>query len=1696
MEQGTLQLPGYEVGPVLYRSGVRVVYRARRLSDGASVAVALAVAVETLDTEYPDRHQVATIRRDGTIAQRLAEVEGVRKVYAVLPHGSGNLALIGELFESSLRAHLAQSGGNGLPLAELLDIALHLVRTLGAVHAHDIVHKALTPEEVLFDPANGAIALAGFGIASELDQERQAVQMSRRLEGPLPYMSPEQTGRMNRDLDYRSDYYSLGVLLFELLTGKRPFQADNLLEWVHSHISRLPPAPHEISPTVPEAVSAIVLKLLAKSPEARYQSADGLMHDLAHCADRLAAGREIEPFELGKKDVIQKFLVPQGMYGREQELQELLGLFEAVVTGRTEFCLVHGYSGVGKSALVNEIDRPLVRERGFMVQGKFDQFQHDEAYTAFATTFRGLVQQVLAEPEERLAEWRQRLLDALAPNARLAVDLVPELELIIGAQPEVVKLPPAKARNRLHIVLTAFLGVFAREGHPVVLFLDDLQWSDAPSLELLRSLVTSRELSHLLLIGAYRSNEVGAGHPLRLMLDDLQTRKTIRQLPLGPLDRDSVAHMVADALCRDSNEIRPLSDMLYDKAQGNPFFTNELMRQLNKEGAIALDPLSGRWNWDLDAARWSGMSSDVVEFMVDNLRRLQPTIQRILQLAACIGGTFDLHTLAAIYEQPIAETAAALLPALKQHTVLPLHSDYRLVGESAEPLEFNPTYRFQHDRVQQAAYALIDVQQLREVHLSVGRLMLQHAGDRVPDERLIDIVGHLNEGRTLIESADERLQLAELNLRAGGRAKHASAYETALKYLRVAAELLPDDPWEQTPVLMWKLVAETQQCTYLTGRTEEAERWIEVLLEHAQTDLECSNVLATRTRQYATLGRMEDSILSAIQGLALLGVEFTDRPGDAEIAEERRRVEENLGERRIEDLVDAPLVEDAATLTAMRLLMEIFAAAFLSGSGKLFPYLVLKAVNLSLRHGNCPESAFAYAAYGMLLCGELDEPAVGYQYGKVGLAINERLDDITLRARVIYVYAMFVHHWSNHWSSLTPWFRKGIEAGYQSGDLLYLAYSAQDCVIWDPTLDLETAHRQHAENLEIVRECAYQDSLDSGTLFLQLQRNLLGLTDLPCSLNDGNFDEEQCLAGMRQRQFMTGIANYHIYKAEICLLYGKYDQALEHVRAQDGLIKSAMSLPQLVRFYIVAFLTLATHYPDMTADEQVATRKRLESDLARMTRWADNCEANFRHLQYLMEAELQRLDGCNVAALDRYDAAIDAARESGFLRDEATAFERAARHLLAIGRKRSSEGYLRGAHRVYDRWGAQRKVTLLEQEFPVLHELTAAVHDSASRGEIGDLDIASVMKASREISGEIVLDRLLKTTMGILLENAGGQWGCLVVRREGRLVIEAAKLPAGGLSSDSLPDHSLVPASDGGRIPLPVTLISQVLYSGEAVVLHDASSEGQFVQDPYVLKAQPTSVFCVPIQRERFEGVLYMENNLASGVFTGERVEVIRLLVAQASVAIENAHLYEQVQEYSRTLADKVAERTARLEQLNQELQGLADRDGLTGVANRRRGDGYLLEVWTRLRRDKEPLSVIMLDVDHFKAFNDNYGHQAGDDCLVAVAETVRAQLLRPADLVARYGGEEFMIILPNTDRSGVAQVGEYVRRAVEKLAIPHAYSSAGGVVTVSAGTATAVPGARGGTEYLLREADVALYKAKQTGRNRVQSAPATPVSE
>jgi predicted ATPase/class 3 adenylate cyclase len=1503
----SFSIPGYRIVKPLHESGPRVVVLAARERDGEEVVL------KTLAAQYPSKRDVAELRREYQIARSLRGVSGVIRVHSLETHGHGSLAIVMEPFGLSLADLLREREGRPLPLEPFLQLSLRLTEILGELHQRNIVHKDVVPRNVLVkprrDPENfSELCLIDFGISSELHRERQSTTLSKRLEGSLPYISPEQTGRTNRDLDYRSDYYSLGVTFFELSTGKLPFAADGALEWVHRHISMPAPSASSVNPEVPPAVSAILLKLMSKNAEDRYQSGYGLNADLQRCLDSLRAHNRIEDFELGKHDVSRSFRLPQRLYGRDAELSRLESCFQDVASGLTDVCLLSGASGVGKSALACELTSSIVARGGYLVVGKFEQFQRSGAYSAFARAFDGLVRQLLGEPRERLDAWRTALSDALGPSLRLIVELVPALELVTGPCPPLAKLPPTEAQNRFQLAFVSFVKVLTANS-PLVVFMDDLQWSDAPTLGLLQRLATAREMRRLLVIGAFRSNLVDAGHPLSLMLDEVRKARSVTQLSLRSLELPAIQQMLAEVLYSSPERVVELAGVVFQKAHGNPFFVRALLQELVDEGTIRFDAAAGRWDFDLDAARRKGVSENVVEFVAGGLRRLPESTQQVLELAACIGSSFELRTLAIIYERSPSATAAELEPAVKQGVLLPTNDQYKLVAldpelepdgapppESAEP-DFNPSYRFQHDRVQQAAYALIDAGRKQSVHLSIGRSMHEHASEAELEEHLLQIAAHLNAGRKLLESPAERLELARLNLRAARKAMASAAYEPALELLEHGQDSLPADRWESQYELTLGLAHEYQQCAYLTGDHQKAEVWVELMLERARTNLEKAKILSQRTRQYATTGKMRESIQAAIAGLSLLDIAITEDPSRDTIRLELDRVRTNLAGRSIPSLIDAPRLTEARQLVAIELLMEIFPAAFLSASGNLFPYLVLKAVNLSLEHGNSPESAFAYAAHGMLLCGALEDQALGYEFGKLAVAMNEQFEDIKLKSRVIYVYAMFIHHWTHHWSSMTPWFQRGIEAGYQSGDLLYLAYSAQDCVIWDPKLDLETATAEQRKYLTIVRDCKYRDSFDSGSLFLQMQLNFQGLTRDTFSLSDEGFDELECVSGMLERRFITGIANFHIYKAEIHFLYGDYAGALEHVVSHEAILASSMSLPQLVRARLIAFLTRAALLAAAPAAQRADFERSLREILSQFTRWAAHCSENFEHLRLLMEAELAAHADEMRRALSLYDASIRTARQNGFVRDEAVANEAAARYLAFAGVPKAGEAYLRAAQYLYYRWGAKRKLHELRKRYPELPDLgerdvlSVGTHrETTSSRHVESLDMASVMKASQAISGEVVLERLWKVTLQILLENAGGQRGFLIVRKGSSLFIEARG--EAGVDAPAM-TGAIEVGTAGPDSALPLSVLNSVFRSREAVILNDATQAGRFAADPYLVSHRPQSLLCVPVRHGPFDAVLYIENTLTRGALTEERIEVVRLLSAQAAISTENAELYE-----------------------------------------------------------------------------------------------------------------------------------------------------------------------------------------------------------
>ncbi|NCD72472.1 AAA family ATPase [Mucilaginibacter agri] len=1497
-------IPGYLLLEKLSDSNKHTVYRAIRETDGQEMVV------KTLIDKYPQKEDIASIRREYQILSKI-QFTGIIKTDSLVACGQGNWGIVMEKFGIPLDEYLTGFDNATLSLKQFLPIAIKLVSILGMLHEKKIIHNDISPANILIDADTGDLRLIDFSSSTELSRESQDIKSARRIQAALPYMSPEQTGRMNRDIDYRTDYYALGITFYQMLTGQFPFNANDALEWVHCHISKQPMPPNKLNKAIPEIVSDIILKLISKNAENRYQSSYGLVVDLEKCRDQLTEGLHDFSFELGESDVSPRFQIPQKLYGRPKEIERLELFFDNASLGSVEFCLVSGHSGVGKSVLVHELGKSIAKKRGYLIHGKFEQFKQNIAYVALARAFSNLIFELLAEPKQSLDNWSIEIKEALGTNAQLIIDLIPELELIIGEQPSVPELTPAEAQNRFLMLFINFVKIFARENHPLVIFMDDVQWADIPTLNLIHRLVTTEGLGYLLMICAYRDNAVDATHPLMLTLGEIQGKRFVENLHLDSLNLDAVNQIVTDSLLRDEPCSKQLSQVIFEKTAGNPFFTIELLKNLTDREIIYFNSANRKWDWDIENIKAVENSDNVIDFLVAKQYRLNKATQEVLQLAACIGATFDLKTLSIINESTPEETAADLTDALQSNMIIPLNESYKFVGldtafESVPNIVsdekktdgLNPTYRFQHDRVQQAAYSLIPSEKGQHLHLSIGRLILSHTGAAELDDVLMEVIGHLSKGRALITDEVERREFAQLSLMAGKKAKQSSAYQSALDLLKVGYEMLNDDAWQNAYDLIWKLSEEIQHCFYLTADWNEADNWTESMLKHAKTPIEKGLVLSARARQYGTIGKMRESIQAACEGLSVLGFDFLQSPTAEDVSNEVRLVSENLKGRKIADLINNPPMVDPKAKIASQLLMEVFPAAFLSASGEMFPYLVLKSVNIAFVYGNSPETAFAYTAYGMLLCGFYDNTALGYEYGKLGVSILEIFEDIALKSRIIYVYTMFIHHWSNHWSTMTPWFRKAIEAGYQSGDLLYLAYSAQDCIIWDPQLDLETASAEQRKLLKIVKECEYQDSYDSGTLFLQMQLNFQGLTESKYSLTDDIFDETECVQGMLQRHFMTGIANFHIYKAEIHFFYDDAAGALYHIQEQEKLTLSVMSLPQGVRFHHISFLVYAALLPNSAKKEQQVMLGKMNVNLAKITKWSKQCPENFEHLRLLMEAELSNfLSNGTAETLSLYEQAINAAKASKFTRDEAMANELAAKYLARIGFIKATEGYLQASRYLYYRWGAYRKVEEMDNSYPMLSGSTNYVKyplphlqktEQASRKrntdtfDSGLLDMSSVFKASGMISGELVLDKLLKATLQILTENAGAQKGYLFGDNEGRIVI---------LGRDQDP-HENLPGEESSALPL--SLVNTALRTGEAIVIDNASEINPFSSDPYITRERPLSIMCVPLPlHNQWKAAVYLENNLTHGAFTEDRVQIIKLLAGQAAISIANARIYE-----------------------------------------------------------------------------------------------------------------------------------------------------------------------------------------------------------
>ncbi|MBE8989604.1 ATP-binding sensor histidine kinase [Nostoc sp. LEGE 12450] len=1541
----TVSIPGYKVSEQLYNGSRTLVYRGYREIDS------LPVVIKLLKNPYPSLGELLSFRNQYTIAKNLNSpliiqtysLEPYQNGYALVMEDFGGISLK-DYFTSVQRRHTAF-------LQEFLRIAIALCNSLDVLYRERIIHKDIKPANILINPETKQVKLIDFSIASLLPRETQTLISANVLEGTLSYLSPEQTGRMNRGIDYRTDFYSLGVTFYELLTGKLPFESSDPMELLHCHIAKIP---EQIkSEEIPQVISDFIIKLMMKNAEDRYQSSLGLKFDLENCLGQLKETGKIESFVIAQRDVCDRFLIPDKLYGRETEIATLIQAFERVSLGATEMMLVAGFSGIGKTAVVNEVHKPIVRQHGYFIKGKFDQFQRNIPFSAFVQAFRNLIGQLLTESNAQIQLWKSKILEALGDNGQVIIEVIPELERIIGKQTLVIELSGTASQNRFNLLFQKFTQVFTTAEHPLVMFLDDLQWADSASLKLMELLMA--DTGHLLLIGAYRDNEtalaspvgdatrtsrethptqclVKPAHPLMLTLNDIQkTGATINTITLTPLSQGQVNQLVADTLKCSEKLAWPLSGLVSQKTQGNPFFATQFLKALHQDGLIEFNLDSGCWQCDITQINERSLTDDIVEFMALQLQKLPESTQSVLKLAACIGNQFDLETLAIVCKESKTETAACLWSALQEGLILPQSEVYKFfVGSEKQAFTKENSeiivYKFLHDRVQQAAYSLIPEAQKQKTHLMIGQLLLQGLSQQEQQERIFDLVNQLNLGLGAIAEDSslssiainkQKKQLACLNLQAGQKAKLSAAYQASQSYCTTGIDLLPATAWQTDYELTYSLHRDCSEAAYLCGNFDRAEVLYREALSHAQTPLDKAVIYRVQMTQYQLQGRNAEAIAMQRQSLQLLDwelpkeQELIQKSLDKEIAIVNRFLEQQT----VESILNLPKMSDASIAEMLRILQILFYAAWLDGQPTLGLLVLAKMTTLSLQYGNSDMSPFSYVGYALIANAILKDLGTGYQFGEMAVQLCEQFDNADVRGMTNFLFAADVHSWSHPIRKADKYYDNAYKYGMEAGNWLTVGFmiilSGSDRLTYGKNLDeLYAIAQGHADFLRHIKSLENLDALIVGVI--QPIRNLLGLTKTPFSFDDDSFTEAEFLQ-------KYGNSFYHLswlYSVKIRHAYlfdhkTAYPDLIPQLSMIENTISSHAKVPSSVFYVALMHLSLA----EIASDEQERQFhwQALIPLEERLNNWATACPENILHKCLLIEAEKARLKGQKAEALDFYEQAIAQAKHQGYGYEEALANELAAKFYLNWGKEKAAGDYIYEAYYCYTRWGAKAKTLDLEKRYPKLlkyilkeekiklnpletisfrHASSFTCTNSTGTTNISQvLDFTSILKAAQAIFSSLELDQLIVSLTRIILENSGAKKCVLLLpQEEDNWEVKAITFIEHEEIQTILNSQLLDNCQD-----IPIKIINYVKNTQQTIVIDNCKTDIPGIIGKYMLEHQPQSVLCAPIINQgHLVGILYLENSLTQGVFTSDRLSVINLLSSQAAISLENARLYQQ----------------------------------------------------------------------------------------------------------------------------------------------------------------------------------------------------------
>jgi histidine kinase len=1453
------------------------------------------VLLKILNYEFPTPKDIAQFYNEFEIIDGLNMI-GIRLAFKKLKFNSRHAMYLEWVKGKTVKQAFK---GKQNDILDFLHIAIKMAEAIGELHDQNIIHKDISGNNIIVDLQERWIKIIDFGLASKLTLKEQHLGSLKHLDGTLEYISPEQTGRMNRVIDYRTDLYSLGVVFYEMLTGTTPYEGLDPLGIVHGHIAIMPETVKSRNPNVPEPLSDIIDILLSKKSEDRYQSAFGLRYDLEKCLGQWEAKRDIEDFPLRTQDFSGKFNLPQKLYGRDAELDTLLRKFEAVAEGSMELVLVSGYSGTGKSALVHEIHKPITQKSGFFAEGKFDQYQRDVPYFAILQAFEELIDILMGESTDRLKVIRNDILEAVGEEGKVLTEVLPGLELIIGPQPEVPELGGNEAKNRFNYIFKKFANAVSKKNYPVVIFIDDLQWADSSSLSLLQALVSDPDNAYMMFIGAYRNNEVDASHPFAILINDLKKEGAdIYDLKINNLSQENVLALVADALGRNQNEVEGLSDLVFEKTQGNAFFLTQFLRSLYEERMLFFDRAKRGWEFDLEQIRGKNITDNVVELMAGKFLKLPDSSQKVLKVAACFGNQFDIGTLKLIHQADQEKTMRDLKAALSEGLILPK-------GEEG--------FKFAHDRIQQAVYSQIREQDRDVTHLKIGEQLLQNIPEDKISAHLFDIVNQLNKGKILLQDPHKIETLSKLNLRAGIKAKESSAYKTAYDYFATGINLLSTNYWEEQYDLALQLHALAGETAYLNGDFQKMDGMISEVLNNAVHLLEKVKSYEIRILAFKAENKLLEAIKTGLEVLEQLGEKFPSKPNMAHVMLALVNSKIQLWDKDNDTLANLPAMSDEMKIAAMRIMAGIASSSYWA-TPTLFPLIIFRMVTLSLKYGNTQVSSFAFATYGVIMCGVLGAMKSGYQFGKLGLILLEKYKAKEWKTQVYTPIYCLIVNWNEHIDKTLKPLQESYHIGMETGAIEFACintniYCIHSYLSGKPLERLEEETKAYSQSFKLFNQ---ETNLNYNEVYHQAMLNLMGQSEDPVSLKGTAYDEDKMVVQNEERNDKTGMFFLHFNKLILSYIFGHYESGLKHASESRELLEAVMAKFEIPNHHFYESLTMLALFEKTEAKDKRKFRKRINSNVKKLKTWAKDAPENFQHKYELLMAELLRLKGDFEKAARYYDKAIQGASQQNFIQEEGIARELGGKFFIQQSADSLAEFYLKSSYNAFREWGAKAKLKEMELKYSKyvsgvnsgigLNEISLSTSSSVDGSSSLKLDLATILKASSSISQEIILNKLLKKLMITVMENAGADRGILLLKNRDRFLIEALA------EDDGKTCTVLQHINYKGSGLLSESIVSYVTQSERSVVVHDAKNERRFPQCNFLKEASVLSVLSLPIiHLGKLEGVLYLENNKSTNVFTQERVDLLALLSGQIAVSINNAMLYDNLEQ-------KVAERTVELE--------------------------------------------------------------------------------------------------------------------------------------------------------------------------------------